>query len=1073
MLPGPVTAVAAGFAHTVGLALDGTVVAVGQSDFGQLNVSGWSDITTIAAGYYNTYGLKSDGTAVAVGYDSYGQLGVSGWSDITAVAAGFHHAVGLKSDGTVVAVGSNDNGTGQCNVTGWSDIVAIAAGSEFTVGLQSDGTVVQTGTSYGDPSGWTDIVAIAAGSQHTVGLKADGTVVAVGPNLYGECDVEEWTDITAISTDYQHTVGLKADGTLVAVGDDTGDGRTAVTSMDHIQSIAAGGVHTVGLDYGGRVVSVGDNTSGQRNTSGWSDVIGVAGGGYHTVALKSDGRAVAVGYNAEGQCNTSAWADIVAIDGGARHSVGVVSDGTVTAVGSNDYNQINVNEWSDIVSASAGGRLTVGLKSDGTAVGVGDNTWGALNISGWSDLVAVSAGDVHTVGLKSDGTAVAVGDNGYGQINVSGWSDIAAVSAGAYHTVGLKLDRTVVATGFSDFGQCDVSDWNDIVAVSAGDYHTIGLRSDGTVVSAGLNTSNQCDIGSWSGIVAIAAGGQHSVGLKADGTVVAVGDNNYTQTETLAAGWTSLTPADPRVGSIGGAGAAVGLRVQAPTGSFGWTTLKATTSMPMPFQAVKFAVRTSDDGITWSEPLGSDGDPIDWSDGTGNYLGRAATDSSARTDMSEFAAVEYLDIVVRLETVGGVSPELKSVTVEYTANTAPVAADDTASCDEDTSVSIFPLDNDTDAEGDSLTLEIVDEPLNGTAQNLGTGEVIYTPDPDWFGTDTFTYLVSDSAALSNLATVTITVTDVSDLPPGVTRVEGTNRYKTGVAAAERAFPDGADTVVIATGANWPDALGGSALAGAVDGPLLLTAKDALPSEVAAEIAHLGSTKAYILGGTPAVGTGVETALKASLGASNVTRLAGDSRYTTARKVADEVIALAGPGYDGVAYVATGGNFPDALGVSPVAAATVRPILLADPRSGAVSRPAAVDEVYILGSTSAVAASVETALKTALGASDVHRLWGANRYSTAVAVANHGIAEGLSFDGVGIATGTNFPDGLSGGAMLGRLGSVMLLTPGTTLAPETKAALQSNADDIDSVFILGGTPAISDTVAAAVRAAAGL
>ena len=259
----------------------------------------------------------------------------------------------------------------------------------------------------------------------------------------------------------------------------------------------------------------------------------------------------------------------------------------------------------------------------------------------------------------------------------------------------------------------------------------------------------------------------------------------------------------------------------------------------------------------------------------------------------------------------------------------------------------------------------------------------------------------------------------------------------------------------------------------MDGPLLLTATNALPAEVTAEIARLKAKDVYILGATSAVGTSVESALKASLGASNVTRLAGDSRYTTAHEIADEVITLAGPGYDGVAYVATGGNFPDALGVSPIATAKVRPILLADPRSGAVSRPAAVDEVYILGSTNAVAAPVETALTAALGTGKVHRLKGGNRYATAVAVANHGIAEGLYWDGVGIATGTNFPDGLSGGAMLGRMGTVMLLTPSTTLAPETGAALQSNADDIESVFILGGTPAISTGVAAAVRAAAGL
>ena len=71
-------------------------------------------------------GLKSDGTVVAVGDNSYGQLNVGSWSDIVQVAAGGSHTVGLKSDGTVVAVGDNDYG--QLDVGSWSDIVQVAAG---------------------------------------------------------------------------------------------------------------------------------------------------------------------------------------------------------------------------------------------------------------------------------------------------------------------------------------------------------------------------------------------------------------------------------------------------------------------------------------------------------------------------------------------------------------------------------------------------------------------------------------------------------------------------------------------------------------------------------------------------------------------------------------------------------------------------------------------------------------------------------------------------------------------------------------------------------------------------------
>ena len=99
--------VAAGDGHTVGLKSDGTVVAVGQNNYGQCNVGSWTDIIEIASNNHYTVGLKSDGTVVAVGSNSSGQCNVGSWTDIIQIATGYQHTVGLKSDGTLVAVGSN------------------------------------------------------------------------------------------------------------------------------------------------------------------------------------------------------------------------------------------------------------------------------------------------------------------------------------------------------------------------------------------------------------------------------------------------------------------------------------------------------------------------------------------------------------------------------------------------------------------------------------------------------------------------------------------------------------------------------------------------------------------------------------------------------------------------------------------------------------------------------------------------------------------------------------------------------------------------------------------------------
>lgn len=65
--------------HIVGLKADGTVVATGDNDYGQCNVSGWKDIVAIAANGGNTIGIKKDGTIVTCGENNYGQCNVSDW----------------------------------------------------------------------------------------------------------------------------------------------------------------------------------------------------------------------------------------------------------------------------------------------------------------------------------------------------------------------------------------------------------------------------------------------------------------------------------------------------------------------------------------------------------------------------------------------------------------------------------------------------------------------------------------------------------------------------------------------------------------------------------------------------------------------------------------------------------------------------------------------------------------------------------------------------------------------------------------------------------------------------------
>ncbi|MBS3956684.1 MAG: cell wall-binding repeat-containing protein [Clostridiales bacterium] len=302
------------------------------------------------------------------------------------------------------------------------------------------------------------------------------------------------------------------------------------------------------------------------------------------------------------------------------------------------------------------------------------------------------------------------------------------------------------------------------------------------------------------------------------------------------------------------------------------------------------------------------------------------------------------------------------------------------------------------------------------------------------------------------------------------RVQGADRFETAARSSELAFPQGSEHVLIATGHNWPDALGGSALAGVLDAPILLVERDSVPAATRAEIARLGARRALILGGTGAVGARVQSQLE-GMGVV-VDRLGGDNRYQTAERIATRVISLLGTRHDGTLFLATGRDFPDALSAAPIAVRQRWPVVLVDPgatRLGDGVRGLVRDSslVIVLGGLGAVPTSVEDEVR-ALGVPDVVRLEGPDRYDTAVAIARFAtthtaVRERHRWDRVGISTGTRFPDALSGGVLQGRTGSVMMLTRPDVLPESVAVTLRDNALAIDTVVFFGGTVAVNQNV----------
>ena len=327
-----VTALAGGKRHSLALLSNGTVMAWGENDWGQLGdgthtgpeschatyasasgdtvacstapvpVEGLSGVVAIAAGAQDSYALLSNGTVMAWGDNEVGQLGqgsttgpehcyketeptqcstrpvaVGALSDVTAVAAGQNYALALLSNGTVMSWGSNGqgelgNGTSvsldatPAPVTGLDGVTAIAADFDTSLALESDGTVMAWGQNtlgeLGDGGlaqsdvpvgvrGLHGVSAIAAGAQDGYALLSSGAVMAWGDAGAGQLGngTERGSTEKGVSECFP--------------GNFCSTAPVAVSLLEHVTTIAAGGESGLALGSDGSVMAWGRNWSGQ------------------------------------------------------------------------------------------------------------------------------------------------------------------------------------------------------------------------------------------------------------------------------------------------------------------------------------------------------------------------------------------------------------------------------------------------------------------------------------------------------------------------------------------------------------------------------------------------------------------------------------------------------------------------------------------------------------------------------------------------------------------------------------------------------------------------------------------
>ena len=289
----------------------------------------------------------------------------------------------------------------------------------------------------------------------------------------------------------------------------------------------------------------------------------------------------------------------------------------------------------------------------------------------------------------------------------------------------------------------------------------------------------------------------------------------------------------------------------------------------------------------------------------------------------------------------------------------------------------------------------------------------------------------------------------------VFRLSGANRYATAVEISKSGWTE-ADTIVLARGDDYADALAGVPLAFHLNAPILLSPTASLHGVTEAEINRLGANRAILLGGTAAISNNVKEELEAK--GLLVERIAGSNRYDTAARIAQRLSAE-GAAFD-TAFIAVGTNFADALAASSYAAIRGEPILLTETNSlpGATSDAISnlgITNSYVCGGTAAVSSNVFAQLPGA------ERISGPNRYATALALANTFLPHGAQH--VGIATGLNFPDAIAGGVWAANYNTGILLVDGSKNEPSSEVQTFISIQGISGVTLFGGSGAISNAM----------
>lgn len=304
----------------------------------------------------------------------------------------------------------------------------------------------------------------------------------------------------------------------------------------------------------------------------------------------------------------------------------------------------------------------------------------------------------------------------------------------------------------------------------------------------------------------------------------------------------------------------------------------------------------------------------------------------------------------------------------------------------------------------------------------------------------------------------------------VKTLAGSDRYSTAIAQALYSYKS-TETAIIACGTGYADSLSATSLAGALNCPILLTAKDSLTTITAEALRQLKVKNIIIVGSEDAISATVAEQLKAY---GSVERLAGKTRFETQMEIYSYGVSK---GYwtGNTVVVATGMNFVDALSISPVSFSLKAPVFFVDskgdlPRAQqeALAMNRNIKRSLIAGSTVVVSGRTESFMQNLVkdnGATNgnVIRLGGSDRYITSSIIATYAVSNlGFRWSGVAYATGLAPYDALGGGVVQGREKAVLLLADEIYSNPKD-VNLPYKASQVSSMKFFGSSAIFSNAL----------